>query len=591
MENNLWEKISCKYILKKIFSCLKVTKALKIIKLSEKIKTRLDISLFHYQYYYFFVLFKKEKIEKIEDILESPNINIFPDKTKDDLVLKFIESKKLFHDEYLYLNIDDKNTISLFSKLNEKKTNKGINYIIGNIEEKNIDIDIEKNYHDSISKIIEMEKNNVDKILFDYNFLFDKSNKSIIDIYCLNVKNLFINITGNWIPIYNISLFQNLEYLSIKSSSKSQLEETIKIILSEIQFKKIKTLKIIEPGIYTKPIQNLIFENRNNAQNCFENLKELYINEKLINEIKLIPENLQKLNINYDLSDKIYTFNYLQNSINNIILKYSSLSNLNIFFNRLCCHYANGQFYVDITKFILDSVINIETFSLNFLDENYYESCLQVIIKKFKNQKSKFIIKKINNNVPFLIFETKFDKIEKFEVNSFLSHYNYNDKYALYIKKNDSISTLNLINLDEKNGFSELPSNSFSSLRLLHILNIKLTQGFPLFSYDSSVKFLNLEYLRIHSSEISIINAVINNFINMPNLRVLTINNGYFYDSGFNYHKVIISKCELLKKLDILIIGGLEYSVLKRAYQYYSLYPELKNTNIRFCFLSEIFKH
>ena len=77
----------------------------------------------------------------------------------------------------------------------------------------------------------------------------------------------------------------------------------------------------------------------------------------------------------------------------------------------------------------------------------------------------------------------------------------------------------------------------------------------------------------------------------MPNLRVLTINNGYFYDSGFNYHKVIISKCELLKKLDILIIGGLEYSVLKRAYQYYSLYPELKNTNIRFCFLSEIFKH
>ena len=412
MENNLWEKISCKYILKKIFSCLKVTKALKIIKLSEKIKTRLDISLFHYQYYYFFVLFKKEKIEKIEDILESPNINIFPDKTKDELVLKFIESKKLFHDEYLYLNIDDKNTISLFSKLNEKKTNKGINYIIGNIEEKNIDIDIEKNYHDSISKIIEMEKNNVDKILFDYNFLFDKSNKSIIDIYFLNVKNLFINITGNWKPIFNISLFQNLEYLSIKSSSKSHLGETIKIILSEIQFKKIKTLKIIEPGIYTKPIQNLIFENRNNAQNCFENLKELYINEKLINKIKLIPENLQKLNINYDLSDTIYTFNYLQNSINNIILKYSSLSNLNIFFNRLCCHYANGQFYVDITKFILDSVINIETFSLNFLDENYYESCLQVIIKKFKNQKSKFIIKKINNNVPFLIFETKFDKIE-----------------------------------------------------------------------------------------------------------------------------------------------------------------------------------
>ena len=42
MENKLWKNISCKYILKQLFSFLKVTKALKIIKSSEKIKARLD---------------------------------------------------------------------------------------------------------------------------------------------------------------------------------------------------------------------------------------------------------------------------------------------------------------------------------------------------------------------------------------------------------------------------------------------------------------------------------------------------------------------------------------------------------------------
>ena len=93
MENKLWKNISCKYILKQLFSFLKVTKALKIIKSSEKIKARLDISLFHYQYCSFFVLFKKEKIERIEDILESSYLKIFPDDKKYELILKFIEAK------------------------------------------------------------------------------------------------------------------------------------------------------------------------------------------------------------------------------------------------------------------------------------------------------------------------------------------------------------------------------------------------------------------------------------------------------------------------------------------------------------------
>ena len=81
------------------------------------------------------------------------------------------------------MNIDDKNIISLLSILNKSQINTSFNYIIGNIEEKKeIDKDIEKNYHNNIIKIIEMDKNNVEKILFDYNFFFGNSNISILNI-------------------------------------------------------------------------------------------------------------------------------------------------------------------------------------------------------------------------------------------------------------------------------------------------------------------------------------------------------------------------------------------------------------------------
>jgi hypothetical protein len=50
MENNLIDKISSKYIIKNIFSYLKVQKALEILKPTKKLQKRLNISLFHYQF-------------------------------------------------------------------------------------------------------------------------------------------------------------------------------------------------------------------------------------------------------------------------------------------------------------------------------------------------------------------------------------------------------------------------------------------------------------------------------------------------------------------------------------------------------------
>ena len=578
MENILWEKISCKYILKQIFSYLKVIKALKIIKPSEKIRARLDISLYHYQQYNFFVSLKKVKIERIEDILESPTLKIFPEDTKNELILKYIKVKKLFCNEHLYLNIDDKNIISLLKKLGEKHNNTSFKYIIGNIEEKRINEDLEKNYHNNISKIIEMDKNNVDKILFDFNHFF---HNSILNEYCLNVKYLFINVNAN--SKYDISLFKNLEYLSIQPSKKSNLYE-IKIILSETQFKKIKTLKIIEPEFDCNPIKRLFFETANNDSKYFENLNELYVKEKLINTIKLFPTNLQKLNISYDFRDYPHNFIYARNSINKICHKYSSLISLNVFFYNTQEYYCynNTQMNPQIPKLIFDSVY-IENFSLNFLDGNYYEKYLHFIFKKCKNQKSKFQIKNINNNNPFIIFESLFDKIEHFEF------FFYNN-YALNIEKDNSISTLNYIKINEDKGFLKLPMNDFSSLQLLHLNNIQSYPAFPLFLQDSAIKFENLEYLKIYPREIQIIYAIINNFANIPNLRFLCIYHKYFSDSVFPYERLIISKCELLKKLDILIIDTSNNAILKKAIQYYSIYPELKKTTIRFCHFIENLK-
>ena len=92
-DDNLWEKVSRKYILKKIFSLIKVPKTLNVIKLNKEIKEKLEISLFHYQYCYFCIFFNNEKIETIYDIINSPYLKIFPENVKYELILKYIETK------------------------------------------------------------------------------------------------------------------------------------------------------------------------------------------------------------------------------------------------------------------------------------------------------------------------------------------------------------------------------------------------------------------------------------------------------------------------------------------------------------------
>ena len=89
---------------------------------------------------------------------------------------------------------------------------------------------------------------------------------------------------------------------------------------------------------------------------------------------------------------------------------------------------------------------------------------------------------------------------------------------------------------------------------------------------------------------------LIENFGNIPNLRFLLIINDNICNSNFPYIKIIISKCCILKKLHILIIKPREaqyfnlsnWNKLDRVEQKYSTYPELKNTNIKYCLLKNI---
>lgn len=310
MDNYTWENLSCKYILKIIFSYLKVNKALNIIKPNNKMRNILDISLSHYQYYYFCSLYKAVKIESINDILSSPYLEFFPENERYEQVLKYIENRKLFKNENIYLNIDEKSNLAFMNYLKEKPIKKGLNYIIGNIEEKewiqwNVwnnlfhkwDESLHKNYNESIYNFCSKETIDIkNKILFDYNFFSPPYNIINKNMNKNIVKFLHIYFNKHPLETYNISSFENLEYLSIKLDLFRIIAYNnpinITIILTENQMKNIKTLKIIQSKREYFPITDIIFETENHKRKIFfENLEELYINENLLNKIQFDSKN------------------------------------------------------------------------------------------------------------------------------------------------------------------------------------------------------------------------------------------------------------------------------------------------------------
>ena len=204
-------------------------------------------------------------------------------------------------------------------------------------------------------------------------------------------------------------------------------------------------------------------------------------------------------------------------------------------------------------------------------------------IKNIRNKKSKFIIQ--GKNIPFEIFEQYFYDIEEID----LSYTYAKNQSKLFIEENNSISSITKIRINSS-GLEDIlyiPIKSFSSLKSLQleIDNIHFTKNFPLFLKDSTINFDNLEYLEIHFNDK--INILFENISHIPNLRVLSIINKNICNTVFPYHKEIIPKCMKFNKLHTLIIDESKNTKLEIINKYYSIYPELKKTKIKFCSLSK----
>ena len=396
----------------------------------------------------------------------------------------------------------------------------------------------------------------------------------------------------------NIPLYNNLEYLSLSLIRKRDEDEPYmekykySLMFSENQYKNINTLKIKIQKEWFFIIDDIFFKSeKNSAIKTFQNLKELHINEKLFKKIEsnLNKEKLIKLNIVYDFRDKLYIFEDLKESIGAILQEYSSLTNLNISFIYI---YNNSYTFEELIQdmsyllFYLDLFQNLKNFSFDFWgSEN-----IKCSIKNIPNKNSKYTIK--IENISFYLFSSYFDKIEEIEL---LSNYN-RFKSSLCIEENkdnniiSSITKIRIINYDYEE-YLNIPIKSYDSLNYLHLETnnkFKFSNNFPLFSNHNSIKFDNLEYLAIHCKKIqNIIQNLIENFDNTPNLKFLSIINENIWN--INYYNEIINKCILLRKLHTLIISHEKVlnSIVVDVNKYYLKYPILKKTNIRFCFLSK----
>ena len=591
MDNHTWENISSKYIFKKILSYMKISKALNIIKINKKIQANFDILLFHYQYYYFYILFKNTEIKTINDILNSPYLEFFPEDVRYDLIFQFIEKRKLFKDEYLYLNFDKKNNRDFLKILTEKKKNNSLNYIIGNIEEEQNYKDTEDNYNKGTIGIFSMDI--IDKILFDYNFFSNYNNNIISKNDFKNIKFLHINIHPN--NTYDISSFENLEYLSITLDPSYRIFLygilSIKLILTEKQMKNLKVLKIIESTIAYYVFRDIdIKTDNNNSKKKFESLEELYISEELLKKITFDSKKLKKLNIIYDFRGFIYPSDYFKNSINSLLARFSNLTNFNIsIFYLTDYQLSDGVFIQEMSDIFFDLNIKVPNYSLNFWDFvaqafGRWGRKLRLFIKILPNRKFNLI----GYNLPIDVYQNHLDIIEKIDLN-----FKYKEQCNLYIEENSSISALKNISINQSiEDTLYIPIKSFKSLNSikLNINKINFRKEFPLFAKTSSIIFTNLENIALKTETISMIIDLSNNFSNVPNLRFLNIISKSIFNTTFPYYREIISKINILKKLHSLIIDDEEKDKFELidVNRYYSFYPELKDTNVKFCCFSKI---
>ena len=517
MEKCLFEKISSKYIRRTIISYLTLRKVLILFKYSKKHRKLFGITEGNYQYYNIFRILKNNKIETINDIKYSPYIQLLPKNSKYEMISNLVLKTKHFINKPIILNIND---ILIEFLIKEKNSNKFLINVDSHFFEKknNLnDVIIEENNNNHDTKYftkLNIIKNNIDIILFNFRFSKLINGKIIKSGILQNIKYLNINFTNDYEDynrIIDISYFKNLEYLSIEEI------KYIKVVFSKDQYKNIKVLK-------------LNFNLKEKYENKFENLTELYTKSNNLSCFNFNCLTLTKLYLKYNIYDIINA---------KLIEPFKNLAYLNIDFENY--HYVKPSI---IQKFLY-LVPNLQYFRLNFIN---------ISKDKTLDVKYKFEIF-INRKLEFEIYD--YHKKKYFPFDTLIQLYLYNieeinlinsqSEIILSIKENYKCNINKVRVIGGNKDFLLIPIKSYQSLRVLELRIDKIIfkEQFPLFTKDSKVQFSKLEYLDLRTSNITIIEELLENFCNIPNIQFLCIINR---NIGY-YKKRIISKCKLLKKL------------------------------------------
>ena len=165
-----------------------------------------------------------------------------------------------------------------------------------------------------------------------------------------------------------------------------------------------------------------------------------------------------------------------------------------------------------------------------------------------------------------------------------------NNDYNFTIEENNLNSSIKNLVIESlnSNDNNTIPIQSYSSLNFLKLSDNNFIKNFHLFYQISPIKYNNLEYLSINFINDNDFNTnFFENLQNIPNLRFLSIINKNFSKKDFSYIEIIISKCALLKKLHTLILTNeaSNNTKLDKVEEYFPDYPELKKTNIKFCYI------
>ena len=565
MEKCLFEQISSKYIRRTIISYLTMRKVLKLFKYSKKHRKLFGITESNYQYYNIFRILKNNKIETINDIIYSPYIQFLPKNSQYEMISNLVLKTGHFINKPIILNIKD---ILIEFLIKEKNSNKFLINVNSNFFEKknNInDVIIQEKNNDGDTKYfteLNIIKNNIDIILFNLRFNKIINGKIIKSEILQNVKYLninFINDYEDYNRIIDISYFKYLEYLSIEEI------KNIKIVFSKDQYKNIKILKI--------------YSNLEIEENKFENLTELHTISNNLLQLNFNCLNLTKLYLKYNKYDKINV---------ELIQSFKNLTYLNIVFEE----YYNEELLI-IQKFLY-LVPNLKYFRINFY-QFYLGNILDI--------KYKFEIY-FNQKLEFEIYD--YCKKKHFPFDTLIQLYLYNieeinlinsqSEIILSIKENYKCNINKVRIIGGNKEFLVIPIKSYQSLSVLElrINDIIFKEQFPLFTKNSKVQFSKLEYLDLRTNTITIIEELLENFCNIPNIQFLCIIN---QNIGY-YKKRIISECTLLKKLHTLIIGKpsdihldskiTTLNMLDNNHEYYNIYPGLKKTTINYCYFSKL---